>query len=190
MSQIHISLLAKKWTIVTQFKKKLLKQNCLRWATEMFSAGLLLVERQEMDRLSLSNKALIKGVGPHPNQTTIWDLDKNLPIRWKISRKIACHTLSWLLGELSWLAIPTFLWSAIARQRVYIMLKEVKSIPEKVHQRKLLPPIIRYRRTNVPRPGHAASGTGDPTAQPSTPLATLGRNCTSRGRDNSQRHSG
>jgi len=50
MSQIHISLLAKKWTIVTQFKKKLLKQNCLRWATEMFSAGLLLVERQEMDR--------------------------------------------------------------------------------------------------------------------------------------------
>jgi len=41
MPQIHISLPAKKWTIVTQFKNTLLNQNSLRRGTGVISAGLL-----------------------------------------------------------------------------------------------------------------------------------------------------
>ena len=117
--------------------------------------------------LSLSNQGLTKSVGLHPIHTTIRDLDKNLLIGWKTSRKIVCHTVSWLLGELSWIAIPTFLWSAITKQRVYSTLKKVKSIPENMRrQSKLLPPIVNYRRNNFRLPGHAAS-----TAQSIMPLA-------------------
>ena len=144
MSQIHISLPAKTWTIHTQFNNKLWNQYPLRRTTDVIATGLRAPSY----------------CGPHPNYTAVRNLDKNLPIRWKTSHKATRHILRWLPGEFSWHAFPTILWSAITRQRVYSMLKTVNSMSEKMHQRKLLQPVTHYRRNNVRLPGHAASLTG------------------------------
>jgi len=86
----------------------LLNQNSLRWDTEVIPAGLLLVERQETERLPFASNEWLNNMYEGPTLITqrsetlimIFPFVENLAQRAQLTR-------SWLLDELADLAIPS-----------------------------------------------------------------------------------